>query len=267
MEQKNDSDVIETSLFDVPKDVVWFMLDKFLDDVETAVFRCVCRWTRGLVRNETIQRCRGKLFLHSAANGDVARLQWLVHDQRIPVPTFCVDDICATAALNKQLGVLLWARDHSLHFTAWTFARAAEGGSLDVVRWLRREAKCDWDKWTPALAAKAGNHEVLEWCWRNSCEIDEETCSGAAATGRLEILEWLKHVGCCFWTCKTCAVAAETGHLPVLVWLKANGCQWDSFTCEAALLCGHLDIFSWALANGCPCDARIRAIAVERRIL
>jgi len=50
----------------------------------------------------------------------------------------------------------------------WACARAAEGGHLEVPRWLR-EHDCPWDDDTIERATTAGHADVLQWALDNGC--------------------------------------------------------------------------------------------------
>ena len=45
---------------------------------------------------------------------------------------------------------------------------AAEGGHLEVLKWLRAEG-CPWDEWACAWALRGGHLEVLEWLRAAGC--------------------------------------------------------------------------------------------------
>ena len=46
--------------------------------------------------------------------------------------------------------------------------RAAEGGHLEVLKWLR-EHDCVWDARTVEQATAAGHGDVLQWALDNGC--------------------------------------------------------------------------------------------------
>jgi hypothetical protein len=87
----------------------------------------------------------------------------------------------------------------------------AEGGHLDVMRWLRAQ---------------------VPWCpWGGM------TCFAAAQGGHLDVLRWLRAQDPpCPWGYGMCSAAGAGGHLDVLRWLRAQNppCPWDEQTCFAA---------------------------------
>ena len=90
-------------------------------------------------------------------------------------------------------------------------ASAASGGRLEVLKWLREVAGCEWDTDTPFHAAlgltprnlvrplinPAGNREqVLRYAIENGCPCDETVCTNVARAGNIELLKWLREKGC-----------------------------------------------------------------------
>ena len=47
-----------------------------------------------------------------------------------------------------------------------------------------------------AEAAEGGHLEVLKWLRAEGCPWDEDACTEAAWYGRLEVLKWLRDNGC-----------------------------------------------------------------------
>ena len=66
---------------------------------------------------------------------------------------------------------------------------AAGGGSLEVLQWLRRGKKFQWDWKTCRDAAANGHLEVLQWARAHGCPWNEWTCRYAAENGHLEVLQ------------------------------------------------------------------------------
>ena len=87
-----------------------------------------------------------------------------------------------------------------------TSEKAAEGGHLHVLKWLRANG-CPWDEGTCEKAAEGGHLAVLRWARANGCPWDEQTCSSAAFGAHLELLQWARANGCP-WDEKACSMAA-----------------------------------------------------------
>ena len=73
--------------------------------------------------------------------------------------------------------------------------KAAEGGHLEVLKWLRsQDPPCPWDGRTCAEAAQGGHLEVLKWarsedppCPWSRCKCREE----ASRRGHQHIIDWI----------------------------------------------------------------------------
>ena len=156
---------------------------------------------------------------------------------------------------------------------AGTCMRAAIGGHLHVLQWLRREG-CEWDSKTCGGASFGGYLEILKWARSQGCPIDETTCNAAGEGGHLDILKYLRTEGCpwgraehtlkhtlspflltlslslfFFFTVvmkdeSCCHGAAHAGHLEVLEWARSQGAPWDAARI-AGMSLGHHDVTEW----------------------
>jgi hypothetical protein len=132
-------------------------------------------------------------------------------------------------------------------------AAAARRGDLPMLRWLRIQARADWNVGVCAAAASGGHLDVLKWLRREGCPWDEGVCAEAACWGDLEMLRWLRgvDVATCSravcsdgikdssssldlpsslvapWDARVTAAAAEHGQFYVLRWLHTHRCPWD----------------------------------------
>ena len=137
---------------------------------------------------------------------------------------------------------------------------ASKGGYADVLKkyWSdipEKKKPLSMSKRTCSSAAQGGHLEVLKWLRSQGCPWDVRACWRAAKGGHLETLKWLRSEGCPLHA-NACAGAARGGHLEVLKWLRSEGCPWDEGTCEEAASQRHssiyLDVLKWAMNNGCP---------------
>ena len=76
-------------------------------------------------------------------------------------------DVEMCRALEEQLA--------GCPFDDETCRRAAQGGHLETLKWLRANG-CPWDGRTCAYAALRGYRRVVEWARANGCPWSEETC-------------------------------------------------------------------------------------------
>ena len=170
---------------------------------------------------------------YAAYGGHIEVLEWLRSIDDYPWRT---DEVAAGAAIQGHLHVLQWLKAmlteaglfHYNLFSGKTYAEAAEGGKLDVLRWLH-DNRCPCDERACAYAASKGHLKVLQWLrldgavdeegWSCSAPWDETACACAASGGHLEVLQWLHDKGCpmekdtCAWN------ASQGGHDEVLQWL------------------------------------------------
>ncbi|WZN65524.1 putative ankyrin repeat protein [Chloropicon roscoffensis] len=166
--------------------------------------------------------------------------------------------IIDAAARRGFLGVLkFWKKTRAYKksgMTEWACVNAAQGGHLDVLKFLvaegcpfNRDEICD-------QSALHGHIHVLEWLrWERGAPLRPSTCASAAAGGHLEVLKWLVNVAQCPFDVNTCVAAAKAGHLDVLKWARANGAPWDENVTTAAAYKGRLEALIWMREQDPPC--------------
>ena len=117
----------------------------------------------------------------------------------------------------------------------YTCRKAAFGGHLEVMKWLRAKG-CPWGTLTSRWAAFGGHLEVMKWLRAKDppCPWDEYVCLHAAGNGHLEVLRWARSQGCPWDEDDVTYAAAMHGHLKVLKWLIKEGCPYDKGECRAA---------------------------------
>jgi hypothetical protein len=197
------------------------------------------------------------------------------------------------AALNGRMSVVKWLyleldrewRDLGLKFVhdigTITCEKAAEGGHLDILKWINEVNYPPMSESAFTAAARNGHLDCLRWAWENKwCNNKSHVMYAAAEGGHLDILIWVRdihmgwcermgeaaarngHLECLKWarangcilSVETCDYATENGHLECLKWARENGCPWDAYTCASAAKNGHLECLKWARENGCPWD-------------
>jgi hypothetical protein len=180
------------------------------------------------------------------------------------------------AALGGHLSVLEWLLQHSDAVMAHRLqsalvcgnfcAKAAEGGNVAVLRWLRGYG-CVWDTAVCDAAARFGHTALLQWAWENKCPYDSNVLLHAARGGRLEVVKWAfargheeygmnPDVVSVFWDAlmkNASLVACQYGHAEVFDWFLQNGCAIDTRAAEFACVHGHLYL-SRKIANGAEAD-------------
>ena len=145
-----------------------------------------------------------------------------------------------------------------------TCRRAALGGHLEVMKWLRAKG-CPWDVSTSHAAATGGQLEVLQWMRDQDppCPWNSDVCYYAALGGHLEVLRWARSQDC-DWDKDVTWAAARNGNLELLRWARSQGCPWDESVPCAAAKGGHLEVLKWLIKEGCPFDkGECREAAME----
>jgi hypothetical protein len=115
------------------------------------------------------------MAIMSRASNALELLKWLV-TQGCSLDT---ERSLGTCIIFENSHMLQFLHDSGCTADEGTIARAAEGGDLDVVKWLRVELNCDWNSETCSRAAQKGHLHVLKWAHENGCEWDGRTVKAA----------------------------------------------------------------------------------------
>lgn len=143
-----------------------------------------------------------------------------------------------------SIPLLEWCIARGYKMVAETMIAAAEGGHLDVVKYLH-ENGCPWESDSDYEYYDEGNYNV----W-----------AAAASTGHLDVLKYVIDAGLPFIEdgrktenpeSEIMGKAACEGHLNVLKYLHEIGWQFNSYTCREACSGGHLDILKYVFKIGC----------------
>ena len=137
---------------------------------------------------------------------------------------------CKRVAETNKLELLKWIREEKkCEWDEWTINRAASQGNLKMVKYCVAN-KCPIRTGACAEAAGNGHLEVLKYLREEAkARWDSETAAGAAKFGHLHILEYLverKYDQYSEWACMD---AAKFGHLDCLQYLHETAkAPWDS---------------------------------------
>ena len=124
--------------------------------------------------------------------------------------------------------------------------KVARTNKLELLKWIREEKKCRWDRRTITAAASQGNLEMVKYCVANECPIGTWACSDATENGHLECLKYLHEEAKAPWGSHTAEWAAQNGHLHILEYLVERKCdQFDVSACWFAAMCGHFDCLKY----------------------
>jgi hypothetical protein len=124
--------------------------------------------------------------------------------------------------------------------------QVAHTNKLELLKWIREEKKCEWDKWTICGAARQGNLEMVKYCVAKKCPIDAWACASAAIDGHLECLKYLREEANAPWDWKTASWAAYNGHLHILEYLvERKYDDYSEYACGYAAEEGQLDCLKY----------------------
>jgi len=109
--------------------------------------------------------------------------------------------------------------------------KVAETNKLELLKWIREEKQCKWNRWTIDAAAEQGNLEMVKYCVANECPVDEWTCQFAARNGHLECLKYLREEAKAPWDYEVLYFAHAKKHLECLRYAVEKKCPgWSDYT-------------------------------------
>ncbi|CAL6283389.1 unnamed protein product [Bathycoccus prasinos] len=104
-------------------------------------------------------------------------------------------------------------------------AFAASNGHLEVLKYLREEAKAPWGSWTADRAASNGHLHILEYLVeRKFDEYEEDACENAAKNGHLDCLKYLHETAKAPWDYWCVQEAHKNKHTKCVQYLLDNDC-------------------------------------------
>ena len=107
----------------------------------------------------------------------------------------------------------------------WACAHAADGGHLEILKYLREEVKAPWDYWTAAWAARNGHLHILEYLFeRKYDKYNGDACRWAARYGNLDCLKYLHETAKAPWNYLAVREAHNSEHTECLQYLLDNDC-------------------------------------------
>ena len=154
---------------------------------------------------------------------------------------FLVSEMSSISTLEVAWDHYLWGDYNHDDEITWDEPRfcshVAKTNKLELLEWVRKEKKCEWDARTIDAAAEHGNLKMLKYCVAKKCPMDELACANAAEYGDLECLKYLHEEVKAPWDWTTAAWAAWKGHLHILEYLverkfddyKEDACAYAAF--------------------------------------
>lgn len=170
------------------------------------------------------------------------------------------DTAVYVAAKKGQLQVLQWFYELGRNLPSDNYPRyryaccdnAAEGGHLEVLKWLR-SIGCRWNDTTFFWAVKCNHVDVVKYMLDNGFDIVDGAGNVAAKFGSLAILQLFHSLGYEL-TNSEINYAASGGHLDVIEWALNHGCHFTEHTSRDASANGQLTTLRRLFAKGCPWD-------------
>ena len=163
-------------------------------------------------------------------------------------------NFCYQVAQTNKLELLKWAREEKkCEWSIGPINAAAEQGNLEMVKYCVAK-KCPIDELACVCAAGNGHLEVLKYLREEAkAPWDSYTALRAAQNGHLYILEYLvereyDEYGAC-----ACMLAAMNGHLDCLKYLHETAkAPWDYLAVPVARKNKHTECVQYLLDNDCP---------------
>ena len=128
------------------------------------------------------------------------------------------------AAEQGNLEMVKYCVANGYHIDGRACAWAADGGHLEVLKYLREEAKAPWDSSTAARAAEKGHLHILEYLVERKYDEFEYACEYAAAFGHLDCLKYLHETAKVPWNEDAIREAHFNDHPECLQYLLDNDC-------------------------------------------
>jgi hypothetical protein len=161
---------------------------------------------------------------------------------------------CTRVALTNKLELLKWAREEKK--CEWAYGAinvAALQGNMEMVKYCVAK-KCPINAWACENAARYGHLEVLKYLREEAkAPWGSSTASYAAENGHLHILEYLVERKYDQYSGFECEYAAKFGHLDCLKYLRETAkAPWNYWAVRAAHAKNQPECVQYLLDNNCP---------------
>ena len=161
---------------------------------------------------------------------------------------------CWRVAETNKLELLKWAREEKkCEWDYKTINVAAQKGNLEMVKYCVAN-ECPIDEDACAFAAFNGHLEVLKYLREEAkAPWDSETAICAAEHGHLHILEYLVERKFDKYNTYACEDAAKKGHFDCLKYLHETAkAPWNSHVVRKAHENKQTECLQYLLDNNCP---------------
>ncbi len=189
-----------------------------------------------------------------------------------------IRDLFDTAASEGQLAAMKWMRaicPRTFHSESpEVMLRAADGGHLEMLKFLKQPRHRSWDE---QLAERAAPHlECIKWMLMTDapggpCPCDIIILCDIAHYHGLPALQWFRSEAKLrdnLWNRYLVAKAVRMDDQAMLEWLRAQDppVPWDAHVCEAAAACSNISMLGWMRRQQppCPWDENVTRTASSR---
>jgi hypothetical protein len=129
------------------------------------------------------------------------------------------------AACQGNLEMVKYCVANECPINGWACASAASYGHLEILKYLREEAKAPWDSWTAYFAAQKSHLHILEYLVeRKFDQYNEYACRNAAENGYLDCLQYLHETAKAPWDSEPVRKAHKNDQTECLQYLLDNNC-------------------------------------------
>jgi hypothetical protein len=209
--------------------------------------------TRALVKRSTRKgELEGKFKVYEMSSISTLEVAW---ENKSLWPSWW-DEIwfCRQVAQTNKLELLKWIREEKkCTWNSRTINAAAYQGNLEMVKYCVAN-ECPIDEWACAWAAQNGQLEVLKYL-REEAKVpcDATTAYRAASNGHLHILEYLVERKFDKYDEWACTLAAKFGYFDCLVYLHETAkAPWDYRAVRLAHKNNQTECVQYLLDNNCP---------------
>ena len=128
------------------------------------------------------------------------------------------------AAEQGNLEMVKYCVANKCPLNLWACARAASGGHLEILKYLREEVKAPWDSRMAAFAARKGHLHILKYLFESNYNQFEYACEDAAKNGHLDCLKYLRETAKARLYSGAIRKAHENDHPECVQYLLNNNC-------------------------------------------
>ena len=128
------------------------------------------------------------------------------------------------AAEQGNLEMVKYCVANKCPLNLWACARAASGGHLEILKYLREEVKAPWDSRMATFAARKGHLHILKYLFESNYNQFQYACEDAAMNGHLDCLKYLRETAKAHWHSGAIRKAHENNHPECVQYLLNNNC-------------------------------------------